>query len=165
MVYVQPPAAPAASNNGTVAAETLTIDEPAPVVPPAPQAPAAATTTSTATNQPVARKQPKSRNENRGPESPAPDAAPATDAVQAPSLEPAEQASSENEVRALQEGLRRRIDGIQNGSSTSTDRQTLEDARSFVSQSEGALKVHDLLKAKELAEKARLLLDALGRRP
>jgi hypothetical protein len=98
--------------------------------------------------------------------------APAADAAQAPLLVPASAAPSEDEIRSRLSDLHRRIAGFEKSAhggvgyySTSTDRQTLDDARSFVNQSEDALKVHDLLRAQELADKASLLLDALEQRP
>jgi hypothetical protein len=44
---------------------------------------------------------------------------------------------------------------------SAADRRTLEDARTFFTQSEHALAAGDLLRARNLANKASLLLDAL----
>jgi hypothetical protein len=175
VVYVQPPVAPPLANptqSSGASPETLTIEEPPPAPVPAPP-PAAPAASSVNQNQPVTKKPPKPRTETRvGAEEQQSGAAQAPDTVQAPSLEPAAAAASEEEIKARQSDVRRRIDGFEkNGGggvgyySTSADRQILEDARSFVAQSEQALKVHDLLKAQELVEKASLLLDALEQRP
>jgi hypothetical protein len=109
---------------------------------------------------------PRPRTDSRPAGEPAtPDTAPA-DAAQAPPLEPAGSAASEDEIAANQATIRRRIDGLNSSYySTAADRQILDDARAFVNQSEQALKEHNLLKAHELVQKASLLLDALQPRP
>jgi len=95
-----------------------------------------------------------------------PETAPPPEAAQAPPLEPASSAASEDEIAASQTSIQRRIDSLGNNQSfSSADQQILQDARSFLTQSEQALKEHNLLKAQELAGKATLLLEALESRP
>jgi hypothetical protein len=73
---------------------------------------------------------------------------------------------SEDEIAASQTSIQRRIELLGNNQpSAPADRQILEDARSFLTQSQQALKEHNLLKAQELAAKATLLLDALEPKP
>lgn len=69
-------------------------------------------------------------------------------------------------IVASQTSIQRRIEVLENNQSFAPAyKQILQDARSFLTQSEQALKEHNLLKAKELAGKATLLLDALESRP
>lgn len=167
IVYVQPPPTATALAKPAPGApaepETLTIEEPPPVPIPVPP-PAAPAPAATAQNQPAVKKPPRKATDSHASEEPAPTAEAGT--AQVPSLEPASGASSEEEVQALQGSVWRRIDGLpRTYYSTPADRQTLEDVRSFVNQSELALKAHDLLKARELADKASLLLRALEPKP
>jgi hypothetical protein len=167
-VYVQaaPPATSTAVSQGSAASDTLTIEEPPP--PPAPVAPPAASSPAAVTpSRPAARRPAKPRTDSHTEESAsAPDTTPGPDSAQAPLLQPASSAASQDEIAARQSGVRRRIDGLNNRyDSSPEDRQVLEDARAFVNQSERALKEHNLLKAQELAEKASLLLDALEAKP
>ena len=169
VVYVQPPA-PAAASTSTKAGpsvppEILTIEAPPPA-PEEPTAPPATSSTSTTVPTQPLKRPPRPRTDSRPAGEPAtPDTAPA-DAAQAPPLEPAGSAASEDEIAANQATIRRRIDGLNSSYySTAADRQILDDARAFVNQSEQALKEHNLLKAHELVQKASLLLDALQPRP
>jgi len=167
VVYVQPPAAAStrAKAGLSVPPEILTIEAPPPA--PEPTAPPAAATSPTVASQPATRRPAKPRPDSRVPEESAlPDTTPPADAAQAPPLEPAGSAASEDEIATNQSSVRRRIDGLNSTYySTPADRQILDDARAFVNQSEQALKDHNLLKAHELVEKASLLLDALQPRP
>jgi len=170
VVYVQPPAAAAASTSTKAGPsgprEILTIEAPPPAPEP-PEPPTTANTSATVPTQPQTRKPPRPRADSRASEEPAlPDTTPPADAAQAPPLEPAGSAVSEDEIAATQNSVRRRIDGLNSTYySTAADRQILDDARAFVNQSEQALKAHNLLKAHELVQKASLLLDALQPRP
>lgn len=165
VVYVQPPAATASTSSSQTPSgtpETLTIEAP----PPAPEPAAAPATTSASTaapSQPVVRRQTKPRTDSHAPEeTEEPETAPAADAAQAPPLEPASPAANEDEIAANQNTIQRRIDALSNNQSFApADQQILQDARSFLTQSQQALKEHNLLKAQELAAKATLLLDAL----
>jgi hypothetical protein len=173
VVYVQPPAGKAAlkqNPTSTTAPETLTIDEPPP--PPAPAQPSRPVAASSAPQTQQSTRKSGTTTTTR-PDSHAnqevsqpSDTTSAPDTAQAPPLEPASDASSEEDIRAQDSDVRHRIDGLADANySSPADRQILEDARSFVTQSEEALKVHDLLRAQELAQKAGLLLRALEQRP
>ncbi len=167
-MYVQPPAPasqPDAKESAAPSTETLTIEAPVPATITVPQ-PAATSVTSTAPTQPPAKKPPRPKPDSHASEEPTePETVPPVDTAQAPPLEPAASAASESDIAASQADIRKRIDGLIDANSAPADKQILDDARAFVSQSEQALKDHNLLKAKELAEKASLLLDALQARP
>lgn len=95
-----------------------------------------------------------------------PETTPPTVTAQAPPLEPAASAASEEAIAASQTMIQHRIDTLNNSQSFApADQQILQDARSFLSQSAQALKEHNLLKAQELAQKATLLLEALESKP
>jgi hypothetical protein len=171
IVYVQPPSAVSTAKQGLKTQEMLTIDAP-------PPAPAAARPTQQTAVSSAPQNAPATHNKTTVPRGdakatpatpePAPpaDATPAADTAQAPLLEPASPDSSEEQIRVQESDVRHRIDSLSSANySTAADRQILEDAKSFVAQSEQALKAHDLLRAQELAEKAGLLLGALEQRP
>jgi len=144
----------------------LTIEAPPPVPESAP--PPSVTSASTAAPiQPLPKRPPKPRTDSRPTEeAQEPESVPAAEPAQAPPLEPASSASSEAEIAASQASIQRRIEALgDNQSFAPPDRQILQDAHSFLTQSEQALKEHNLLKAQELAGKATLLLDALESKP
>lgn len=79
-------------------------------------------------------------------------------------LEPRGQPTAlERRVRELQAGVEHRIAMLSLGL-TGSDRRTLEDARSFLAQSNRASEDGDWQRAWVLAEKARLIVAALERR-
>lgn len=169
VVYVQPPAAAALTSAKPLPAappEILTIEAPPPAPAPTP-APVAASASTVPPNQRVVRRQIRPRTDAHAPEeADEPETAPAAEAPQAPSLEPAASAASEEAIAASQNSIQRHIDALGNSDSFApADRQILQDARSFLTQSEQALKEHNLLKAQELAGKATLLLEALEAKP
>jgi hypothetical protein len=87
-----------------------------------------------------------------------------------PSLEPRSDAvvrdgGTEGQLQAQDDQIRRRIRELdKNPDLSTTERRTLKDASSFWSQSMAAVRDHDLLRARELAQKASLLLAALEKR-
>ena len=97
----------------------------------------------------------------------APETAPETDEQTAPvpSLEPressSEQATQRREIQGLQDDVQRRIVKLSTVELSGVDRKTLDDARTFLSQSTQALNEGDLQRALMLARKASLLVTAL----
>lgn len=137
---------------------TLVIEEPAP------PEPAEVTPAESSTPKPVPRRRRPPRSEPpASTESVTEPAEPPT--AEVPALEPREspgqQATLRQEILSLQERLRRRIVQLQRGKLTGATRRTLEDARTFLAQSEKALSDDDLQRARNLANKAALLVSAL----
>lgn len=86
-----------------------------------------------------------------------------------PSLEPQSDAGNQeglqSQLQTQEDEIKRRIDELhKNAGLSTTERRTLKDATSFWSQAAAALQQHDLLRARELAEKASLLVTALEHR-
>lgn len=185
VVYVQPPASvesnqqsgtgtlpkAAAASQASAAAgstEALVIEEPPPSPPPEPPltAPVASPATPPA---PVPRRRPRPRADSHDTEEqaePADSAAPATPG-EVPSLEPQSDTGQDEgkQLQAREDEIKRRITELEKNSDLSTTEQrTLTDATSFWSQSVAALRDHDLLRARELAQKASVLLAALEKR-
>jgi hypothetical protein len=86
----------------------------------------------------------------------------------APPLEPAsisqQQASLQQRVSALQQAIQARIERLNASNLPGADRKTLEDARTFVTQSQDAMKRGDWAQASNLAQKAALLVQAVEKR-
>jgi hypothetical protein len=86
----------------------------------------------------------------------------------APPLEPAnssqQQASIQRQVSILQRVIGLRIARLAGLKLSGPDRKTLEDARTFIAQSEEANKSGDLSQASNLAQKAQLLVQAIEKR-
>jgi len=86
----------------------------------------------------------------------------------APQLEPAnssqQQASIQRQVSMLQRAIGVRIERLARLKLAGADRKTLEDARTFIAQSEEANKSGDLTQASNLAQKAELLVRAIEKR-
>ena len=83
--------------------------------------------------------------------------------TEAPPLVSITEPVSDAGVHAQLQKLNDEMEHLRNGFSLSpTERRTLEDARTFLRQSEQALADHDVLRANELAKKAALLLAAVG---
>jgi hypothetical protein len=89
-------------------------------------------------------------------------------AADAPRLEEAtslqQQAHIEQNVNTLQRALEARINRLSRLNLAGADRKALEDARTFVTQSQDALKNGDLSQSSNLAEKANLLVQAVEKR-
>jgi len=85
--------------------------------------------------------------------------------AEVPALEPREspgqQAALRRQILALQERLRQRIAQFDRLTLPSEARKTLDDARTFLAQSERAFLDGDLQRAHNLANKAALLVSAL----
>ena len=97
----------------------------------------------------------------------APETVPETDEEPpaVPSLEPressTEQATQRRELQGLQDDVQRRIAKLSTVELSDVDRKTLDDARTFFTQSTQALNEGDLQRALMLARKASLLVSAL----
>ena len=90
------------------------------------------------------------------------EAQPAAKAPEAPPLESVNETASAAGVSSQLRKLGDEIAHLQHGFSLSaTERRTLEDARTFLLQSQQALSDHDVLRANQLAKKAALLLSAV----
>lgn len=94
-----------------------------------------------------------------------PVANPQRSAADAPKLEPGtssqQQRSIERDVKILQRAVYARIERLSRRNLAGADRKTLEDARTFIAQSENAMKAGDLTQSSNLAEKADLLVQAV----
>jgi hypothetical protein len=131
---------------------------------PAPPEPAEVTPAEPSTPKPAPRRRRPPRSEPpAATESVTEPAEPPT--AEVPALEPREspgqQATLRQEILSLQEHLRRRIVQLERGKLTGAARRTLDDARTFLAQSEKALSDDDLQRARNLANKAALLVSAL----
>ena len=91
------------------------------------------------------------------PEEPPPAEVPALEPREAP----AQQAALRRQIQNLQERLRRRTAEMEREVSSPEDRRMLDDARSFLAQSERALAGGDLQRALNLTRKTSLLVAAL----
>ena len=170
VVYVQAPppsSATTAKAAGNASSETLTIEEPSPQPPP-PEPAAASEPAVTPPPPSAAPRRTRARtdsHEGEGNLTPAETAEPAQAPEPAPQLEPLSNGSPENETRELQaqqERMAARIAELKkNPSLGESDRRTLRDADAFVSQSQEALRDRNLLRARELANKASQLLSAI----
>ena len=93
---------------------------------------------------------------------------PPTQSAGALRLEPAvssqTQASTQRQVNSLQRGIEARIERLKRLKLPGADRKTLEDAHTFVAQSEEAMQRGDLAQASNLAGKAELLVQAVEKR-
>jgi hypothetical protein len=93
---------------------------------------------------------------------PEPESAPAPGV---PTLEPREgpaaQTAQRHQVVQLLDQIRRRVTRQEQSNLSSDERRMLGDARTFVSQSEGALAASDFQRARTLARKASMLLAVL----
>jgi hypothetical protein len=150
--------------------EALVIEEPPAPPPPEPVTTPTPPATVAAVQAPKkGHTRPKTDSHDaEGEAEPADSAAPASPS-EVPSLEPqpnpgrAEETPSQ--LQARQDEIKRRITQLQKNSDLSTaEQRTLTDANSFWLQSVTAFQEHDLLKARELAQKASLLLAALEKR-
>ena len=94
-----------------------------------------------------------------------PQDSPETPPVEVPALEPRESSAQEAAIREqvlrLQENVRQRMARLNPARLSPNERKTLDDARTFLTQSTRALKSSDLQRALNLARKASLLVAAL----
>ena len=147
-----PPSTKAAAQN--TAGDTMVIEEPPPPAPP--EQPSAAP----ANPAPVEATTPRRRAPAPVQEKPA-----EAPRVPAPTLEPLAEAQKQRSVRSevvtLQTALAKRIKNADALDLKPSDRHAFEDARGFLAQSLRALEDGDADRAKKLAIKASLLLDAV----
>jgi hypothetical protein len=159
LIYIPAPPADSGSNSQGGA---MVIEKPAPAEPAVTEAkpeppPEPARVPPPRTNQRVPRK-----------ETPAPVSSPQRPAADAPKLETAtsfqQQASIERNVNLLQRAVEARISRLSRLNLAGSDRKTLDDARTFVAQSQDAMKNGDLTQSSNLAQKANLLVQAIEKR-
>lgn len=143
------------------------IEEPAP--PESTEVPAEVSTQESTTQKSVAR--PRRRalpSETPVEAQPAPENA-SHSAAPVPALQPRESPQQQNELQnkvlQLQQAVKGRIAVLERTQMADLDRKTLNGARSFVVQSDRALKSGDQQRAFNLARKASLLVDALEQKP
>lgn len=153
VVYVPTPP-PAAAPAPAEASETLVIEEPVPLEP--------AEVSPAETPAP----KPAPRRRVLHPEPPESALEPVEPPAEVPPLEPREspeqQAALRHQIGRLQERLKQRVAQLNRLKLANSARRTLDDARTFLAQSEQALKNDDLQRALNLANKASLLVSALG---
>src|SRR6266567_1698423 len=161
LVYVPPPA-PAATPQSTTTTESMVIEEPAPPEPQSKPSATAPTQESAAQRARPPRRR-TTRADAPGETEQAPAEPPAD--VPAPALEPLgtleQQANRRREIAAAQEGTQKRIAQLEGANLAIDDRKTLGDARAFLTQSTRALENGELERARLLAHKAALLVQAV----
>ncbi len=159
LVYIPAPP-PAAAPQPAKPAEALAIEEPPPPAPPHEN-----TSATPAAPRPAHRPRRATTTEPPDTEEvlPEPEEPPPT--VEVPALEPRESREKEsalrNQVLELQNGVKQQIAQLEGAQLAPADRKTLEDARTFLAQSEKALEEGDLQRSLNLARKASLLAAAL----
>jgi len=167
---------PAAANQAEAPAgstEAMVIEEP-PVAPPHTEPEVTAPPAATASPVPAPKKgrtgRPKTDSHDAEEETePADSAVPASlpaNQAEVPSLEPRPDPGhdevTQDQFQAQLDEIKRRITELEKKPSlNAAEQRTLTDANSFWSQSVTALHDHDLLRVRELAQKASLLLSAL----
>lgn len=160
VVYVPPP--PVVATPQREVSAVLIIEEPEPepvaeeVAPPEVPAPAP---------QPPPRRRPPRADTTAPAESAAESAEPAPSTAEVPALAPRESpqqaAELQRRVASIQQDLQPRVSRLTSGRLSAGARKTLEDARTFLAQSQRALEEGDLLRALNLAEKSALLVTAV----
>jgi hypothetical protein len=159
LVYVPAPPSADAVQSST---EAMVIEEPPPPLP----TPQEALPSPPAAPRPAHRARRASPNEPAGtteinPE-PADEPSPS---IEVPALEPRESTEQESALRSqtlgLQNDVQQRITRLAPTRIGPGDRRTLEDSRTFLSQSQKALEEGDLQRSLNLARKASLLVTAL----
>lgn len=158
IIYTPAPPAPTAQA-ATESTDAIVIEEPAPPEAEEPVAP----------EEPVTPKpSPRRRTPVRAQTPATPDSAPEPEeppSAEVPALEPREapgqQAAIRDQIQRSQERLRQRLAQIERQVSAAADRRMVDDARSFLAQSERALSDGDLPRALNLTRKTSLLVAAL----
>ena len=158
IVYVPPtPAAPAAKPSAS--AGTLVIQEPAPPEPPP----------VVVVEEPAPEEKPVHRRRRRSTASGPPASEPAeepTPRVDVPTLEPrespAQQTAQRQRLVEMLGQIRGRIIELSRTSLDDSQRKAVEDAQTFLEQSQHALDANDLTRALNLARKASLLVNSTG---
>ena len=158
IIYTPAPPAPTAQTVSE-STEAIVIEEPAlpeTAEPAAPEEPV--------TPKPAPRRRTPTRPQTPAPSesAPEPEEPPPADV---PTLEPREapgqQAALRQQIQRSQERLRQRIAQLDRQISSAADRRMVDDARSFLAQSERALSDGDLQRALNLTRKTSLLVAAL----
>jgi hypothetical protein len=149
--------------------EALVIEEPPLPAPPEPVTAPAPPAVSPPVPSPKRRPHPRTDSHDADEQTEPTDSAVPASLSEAPSLEPQSDAGQsealQNQLQSQNGEIKRRIDELdKNADLNATERRTLKDAKSFWSQSVAALQDRDLLRARELAQKASLLLTALEKR-
>lgn len=158
---VYAPAPPAAATPAPAEESgALVIEEPSP------PEPEAVTPAEPASPQPTPRRRRPRTEPATTPEGTAEAVEPPSAEVPAlePRESPAQQATLRQQILDLQESLRQRTARLLRLKMTNEARKTLDDARTFLLQSEQALRDADLQRAHNLANKAALLVSALEQR-
>jgi outer membrane biosynthesis protein TonB len=160
MVVYVPAQAPAAAPPAEKS-QVLVIEEPAP--PPEPEeTPTPPTPEPTAAHRP---QRPARSATSAEPNETSPQENPETPLAEVPALEPRESSAQETalrqQVQRLQEDVRQRMARLNQARLSANERKTLDDARTFLTQSTRAYASSDLQRALNLAKKASLLVAAL----
>jgi len=158
VVYVPPP--PAVEQVSSGAGGELIIQEPAPPTPVQEQV---------VSQEPLAEPKPAQPQRRAAPTArPSVDpstAVPVAPPPEVPTLEPRESPARQTELRqqvvALLGGIQGSMSRIKERRLNDVERKTLDDAQTFLEQSQKALESNDLVRARNLAEKAALLVSAL----
>lgn len=160
MVVYVPAQAPAAVTPAAKS-EVLVIEEPAP--PPVPEA-----TPPPPAPTPPPRRRPRTQTRTETPvetDETSSQESPETPPAEVPALEPrestAQEAALREQVQRLQENVRQRMARLNPAHLSLNERKTLDDARTFLTQSTRAFQSSDLQRALNLARKASLLVAAL----
>ncbi len=159
VIYVPPPP-PSAAPAPAEKTEVLVIEEPAP------PEPAEVTPTEPPPPRPTRRRRRLIRSEPPAAAEPAPapsETSPLTAEVPAlaPRESPEQGVALRRQILALEQSVGQRIAQLSRTGLAGADRKTLEDARTFLTQSEKALEGGDLQRSLTLARKANLLVAAL----
>lgn len=157
IIYTPAPPTPTAQTS-TESSEALVIEEPAlpeAVEPPPPEP--VASKPAPRRRAPARPQTPATAESVPEPEEPPPAEVPALEPREAP----AQQAALRRQIQNLQERLRRQTAEMERQVSSPEDRRMLDDARSFLAQSERALADGDSQRALNLARKTSLLVAAL----
>jgi outer membrane biosynthesis protein TonB len=149
--------------------EALVIEEPPPSPAPEPIAVPAPAPATPVVQTPKRRTRPRTEPHDTEEQAEPTDSLTPASPAEVPSLEPQSDPRQDeglrNQLQARENEIKRRITELEKNTDLSTtERRTLTDAASFWTQSVAALRDHDLLRARELAQKAALLLTALEKR-
>jgi hypothetical protein len=160
IVYVPAPP-PAAGSTAAQDTDSLVIEEPQP---PEPEETSPAEQPSVSTPSAKRRPRPATRTEPSTPSETAPEVD-TPPPVEVPALEPREnpgrQAAQRQQITSLQDQVRNRISRLERANFSGEDRHTLEDARTFLGNSERALAGSDFERALNLVRKAAMLIAVL----
>jgi hypothetical protein len=159
IVYI--PSAPAASPaQSAPASGTMVIQEPAPPEPP----PAVVIEEPPPEGEkPVPRHRRRSTAAERQTSEPEEEAPPPEVPTLEPRESPAQQTAQRQQVIGMLGQIRSRIAQLRRAGLAEAERKSVEDAQTFLEQSQHALDANDLARALNLARKASLLVNSTGR--